>query len=282
MVRIGITFVFALMFSATAWAGNWNSGSMEATYTNDFSETVYGDWANFNTTGPHPTAARVQDGKLIVTLTKDMLDTHSNKTGRFEIEKQNIHKNLATYQKFKIRSVPDNNIFDRIVIAQVKQFNKGGSGIPQATVNLDRPPACATYSKKNNFQIGEMVLANYTKFGVENAKRLYTQKRNGWFVTEWQHDGYTNTPWLPLADGQWHTVEMDVYPHERKGYCSIKVDGQLWVSIMNAPTKSLGGGKIRYAARIGIYRDAVNNTHSVEFDNWQVETYNPSGGPRMH
>ncbi len=27
MVRIVITFVFALMVSATAWAGNWNSSS---------------------------------------------------------------------------------------------------------------------------------------------------------------------------------------------------------------------------------------------------------------
>ena len=31
MVRVVITFVFALMLSATAWAGNWNSRSSSST-----------------------------------------------------------------------------------------------------------------------------------------------------------------------------------------------------------------------------------------------------------
>ena len=49
----------------------------------------------------------------------------------------------------------------------------------------------------------------------------------------------------------------------------------------NAPTRSLGGGKFHYAARIGIYRDTVKHSHTVEFDDWEIETYKPETGMRI-
>ena len=81
-----------------------------------------------------------------------MLDTHTNRTGRFEIEKKNISKSLAVYQKFRVRSHPDNLINDRVLISQIKQYDSGGSSQPQATVFLDRAPTCAIYSYKKEFK----------------------------------------------------------------------------------------------------------------------------------
>ena len=52
-----------------------------------------------------------------------MLDTHTNRTGRFELEKRNINKSLAVYQKFKVRSHPDNLINDGFDI-QIKQHDE--------------------------------------------------------------------------------------------------------------------------------------------------------------
>ncbi|NBT42441.1 MAG: hypothetical protein EBT20_18595, partial [Alphaproteobacteria bacterium] len=41
MVRVGITFVFALILSASAWAGNWNSGSSSS---NKITRGNFGDF----------------------------------------------------------------------------------------------------------------------------------------------------------------------------------------------------------------------------------------------
>ena len=61
-------------------------------YSNDFSKSIYKNWAGWNTTGPHSKTAKIKDGKLIITVTSKMLDTHTNRTGRFEIEKKILVK----------------------------------------------------------------------------------------------------------------------------------------------------------------------------------------------
>ena len=76
-------------------------------------------------------------------------------------------------------------------------------------------------------------------------------------------------------------VEMDVYPHSEYGYCTINIDGKVWVSLKNRNTKALGGGKFYYDSRIGIYRDTVKHSHTVEFDDWEIETYKPETGIRI-
>ena len=73
--------------------------------------------------------------------------------------------------------------------------------------------------------------------------------------------------WNRLNDGEWHVVELDAYPHRTKGHCIIKIDGQIWVAILNGPTKSYHSGRHGdYSARIGVYRDVVDYDHTVMFD----------------
>jgi hypothetical protein len=279
MVRVVVAFVFALIVSASAGAGNWNNGSGEFQYENDFSRSIYHNGASMNPTGKHSKAAKRQDDKLVVTLEAGMLDSHSKKTGRFELEKNGISPSLAVYQRYKMRSV-NNDINDRLMVSQIKQYSKTGAGIPIAAVFLDRPPICATYSQDQQYPLKDSNVDDDERNGITSKKWLWTEKMKGWYVHSWQSHRFYNRPWKTLADNGWHIVEMDAYPHKSQGYCIIKIDGKIWMDVRNAPTKSFGSGdKMRdYAARIGIYRDAVNFSHTVEFDDWTVVAYDPSKG----
>ncbi len=254
-------------------------------YSNDFSKSIYKNWADWNTTGPSPKAAKIKDGKLIITVTNKMFDTHANKTGRFEIEKRNISKSLAVYQKFRVRSHPKNLINDRVLISQIKLHYTGGSSIPQAAVFLDRAPTCIMYSKNQNDDFPairtERLLEKYEKYQITEPVFWKTQIKNNSFYTSFRKTRQTDTEWEKLNDGKWHTVEMDVYPHSKNGYCFIKIDGKVYMSLKNAPTTSVGEGQLNYAARIGVYRDTVEHSHTVEYNDWEIETYKPETGMRI-
>ena len=84
-----------------------------------------------------------------------------------------------------------------------------------------------------------------------------------------------NRSFKPLNDGKWHDIEMHAYPHNKKGFCRIYIDGKLMLEINNAPTKSYIANYGDYAARIGIYRDAVNYDQTVEFDDFEIIGYKP-------
>ena len=285
--KLKLIFVLILSFNVSTKSIVANSiQSSGQKYSNDFSKSIYKNWADWNTTGPYPKAAKIKDGKLIITVTSKMLDAHTNRTGRFELEKRNISKSLAVYQKFKVRSHPDNLINDRVLISQIKQHDRGGSGQPQAVVSLDRAPSCTIYSYKKEFKDfptfrKEQYLSNYKKYQINEPVFWRAHKKKSWFYAEFRKTEPANKEWKTLNDAKWHTVEMDVYPHSKDGYCIIKIDGKTYVSLKNAPTRSLGGGTFHYAARIGIYRDTVKHSHTVEFDDWEIETYKPETGMRI-
>ena len=165
MVRVVVAFVFALMVSASAGAGNWNNGSGEFQYENDFSRSIYHNGASMNPTGKHSKAAKRQDDKLVVTLEAGMLDSHSKKTGRFELEKNGISPSLAVHQRYKVRSV-NNDINDRLMVSQIKQYSKTGAGIPIAAVFLDRPPICATYSQDQQYPLKDSNVDDDERNGI--------------------------------------------------------------------------------------------------------------------
>ena len=189
MIKFGLIFSIALLSfnvsSKSIFANSIQSSGQK--YSNDFSKSIYKNWAGWNTTGPHPKAAKIKDGKLIITVTSKMLDVHTNRTGRFEIEKKNISKNLAVYQKFKVRSHPDNLINDRVLISQIKQMDRGGSSQPQAMVSLDRAPSCTIYSYKKEFKDfptfrKEQFLANYEKYQINEPVFWRAHKKKGGFM----------------------------------------------------------------------------------------------------
>ena len=282
MIRFAFLLLMSLAVSSQAvGAVKWNNSGGEFSYFNDFSKTIYFDGANYNKTGPHPKAAKLENDRLIINLEKNMFDKGTKKTGRFEIQKNNINKKLAVYQKFKIRS-ENNKITDRVLIAQIKLRKKrSGGSIPAATVNLDRSPVCATYREETRYK------QNKTQFVLKGDNEHYLksmwvyteQKPKGVFVHNWTKFRESNKPFKPLNDGEWHTVEMDVYHHKTEGYCIIKIDGKTYASVKQAPTMPYFSGSYGdYAARIGIYRDAVNFSHTVEFDDWTVVAYDPSKG----
>ena len=88
-LKFKLIFVLFLSFNVSSKSIFANSiQSSGQKYSNDFSKSIYKNWAGWNTTGPHPKAAKIKDGKLIITVTSKMLDTHKNRTGRFELEKR--------------------------------------------------------------------------------------------------------------------------------------------------------------------------------------------------
>lgn len=264
-----------------AFAKDWSrNGSF--TYFNDFSESIYFDGARFNSTGPYPRAAKIKDNTLLVTITPNMLDRNKKTTGRFELEKANIASGLAVYQKFKIRS-KGNKVTDRVLIGQIKYTHKDSDGTsPIAAVYLDRYPGCVTFTKSSKYKTGEHLVVEDNEHGVTSPSYLWVEDVKSERQHSWYLSYHFNRPWRHLNDGEWHVVEMDVFPHQSKGYCIIKIDGKFWHAIINAPTKTTRNtGYSIYAARIGVYRDAVEYDHTVQFDDWFVEAYEPDTGPRI-
>ena len=89
LLKFKLIFVLLLSFNVitkSIFANSIQSSGQK--YSNDFSKSIYKNWADQNTTGPYPKAAKIKDGKLIITVTSKMLDTHKNRTGRFELEKR--------------------------------------------------------------------------------------------------------------------------------------------------------------------------------------------------
>jgi len=268
MFRFALLLLLSLGLSSQAVAGSFNS---EFHIINDFSQRIYKDGTTYNKTGPYPKAATIEKSTLKVTLKSGMTDKHTKTTGRYELEKANIDQGLAVYQKFKIRS-GDNLINDRVLVSQIKYMKKNSSGLyPNASVYLDRAPVCVTWHQSRN----DSPEANGVIFGPH----MYANQTQSIWQFSWRENYPVNQPFISLADGKWHTVEMDVFPHEKDGYCIIKIDGKVWVALNNAPTKQhFGEAHSDYAARIGVYRDDVKHSHTVYFDDWEVKSYKPIYG----
>ena len=181
--------------------------------------------------------------------------------------------------KPKVKSA--NKITDRVAIAQIKLRKKNSRGShPAVSVYLDRPPTCRTYLNDTRYKLKKTEFVfNGDDEHTLNLMHTYTEKRNGIFVHNWTKYKLFNMSFAPINDGKWHTIEMDIFHHETDGYCIVKIDGEVFAKILKGPTMPRPGGAYGdYAARIGVYRDSVDFTHSVEFDDWQVITYNPSDG----
>ena len=280
MTRTLLSAICITLFGQIASA-DWNS-SKEFSFTNDFSETIYIDGTGYNRTGPHPKAAKLIDGQLVITLTDKMLDIGKKKTGRYELEKRKINAKLAVYQRFKVRLL-DGYITDRVLVSQIKSFSKNSSGVsPMASVLLDRSPNCITYSKDTTYGVGYHEVDQDKAHGIGQPSSLYVEKVKGRYQHIWSRTRGSNQPFQTLADGEWHTVEMDAFPHPTDGYYTIKIDGEVWQQVINGPTKSyFTGSHSDYAARIGVYRDAVYHSHKVAFDDWKVEAYDPKNGRKL-
>ena len=68
--KFKLIFVLILSFNFSTKSIFANSiQSSGQKYSNDFSKSIYKNWAVWNTTGPHPKAAKIKNGKLIKTVT---------------------------------------------------------------------------------------------------------------------------------------------------------------------------------------------------------------------
>jgi len=244
---------------------------------NDFSRVIYKSGISIQPSGDHPSAVKISNGTAKFTLTPKMYSNYSKNIQRFEIGKKQIPENLALRVKFKFKS--NNKVSDRVLIAQIKSAQKklGGNG-PIASVYIDRSPQCATWNKNKYYP---EKIDYYVDNPLQHSTKgllLYSEKRkNGLYEYVWadrkKHE--INRSFKPLNDGKWHEIEMHAYPHNKKGFCRIYIDGKLMLEINNAPTKSYIANYGDYAARIGIYRDAVNYNQTVEFDDFEIIGYKP-------
>jgi peptidoglycan hydrolase-like protein with peptidoglycan-binding domain len=244
---------------------------------NDFSRVIYKSGISIQPSGNYPSAVKISNGTAKFTLTPKMYSNYSKKHQRFEIGKKQIPEHLALRIKFKFKS--DNKVSDRVLIAQIKSHQKMfGTVGPFAAVYIDRPPKCATWNRNKYYP---EKLDYYVDNPIQHSTKgllVYSIKRkNGLYEYVWadrkKHE--INRSYTPLNDGKWHDIEMHAYPHNKKGFCRIYIDGKLMLEINNAPTKSYVANYGDYAARIGIYRDAVNYNQTVEFDDFEIIGYKP-------
>jgi hypothetical protein len=237
---------------------------------NDFSKVIYKSGITIQPSGPHPKAASLNDGILSITITPKMTAVNRKYINRFEIGKRNMAQNSATMLKFKVRS--DNEVIDRVLIAQIKHWHSKSKTGPQASVNIDRPPTCSSWSVSKNLPLrldGQKTLLRGRLDKYKEDLYQYNWK-------DGKHNGLHNKSYIPLNDGKWHEVEMHVYPHTSKGFCRIYIDGILYINLQNASTKTtLTKPHGHYDARIGIYRDKVDYNQTVEFDDYEVVNYQP-------
>ena len=244
---------------------------------NDFSRMIYKSGISIQPSGDHPSAVKISNGTAKFTLTPKMYSNYSKKFQRFEIGKIQIPEHLALRVKFKFKS--DNKVSDRVMIAQIKSYQKRfGTVGPLAAVYIDRSPVCATWNRKKYYP---EKFDYYVDNPIQHSTKgllVYSEKRkNGLYEYDWgdrkKHE--VNRSYKPLNDGKWHDIEMHAYPHNKKGFCRIYIDGKLMLEINNAPTKSYIANYGNYAARIGIYRDSVNYNQTVEFDDFEIIGYKP-------
>ena len=80
-----------------------------------------------------------------------MLDKHSKRTGRFEIEKANIEKHLAVYQSFRFKSV-ENKITDRVIFPDKVSKKKVKRNFSYCECVSDRPPTCNTMMRNEDLE----------------------------------------------------------------------------------------------------------------------------------
>ena len=238
---------------------------------NDFSEGIYKSGITISPSGPHPKAASLNNGVLSITITPKMTAVNRKYINRFEIGIRDMAQNSATMLKFKVRS--DNVVIDRVLIAQIKHHHKPAKTGPQASVSIDRPPTCSSWSSSKNLPLR-----------LEGQKTLLRgqldKNKSDLYQYNWRdgkpYNRQYNRSYKPLNDGKWHEVEMHVYPHRSKGFCRIYIDGILYINLQNASTKTtLTKPHGHYDARIGIYRDKVDYNQTVEFDDYEVVNYQP-------
>lgn len=247
---------------------------------NDFSQEIYSSEITIQPSGYHPSAVSISNGIAQFTLTPEMYAINTTNVQRFEIGKQRINPSLATKTKFKFRS--DNNpVSDRVLISQIKSAQKSANGGgPIASVYLDRPPQCSTFSREQYYPEGSTRwVGDSDQFSTDYEKGFYVytqQNPNGFWEYVWMTNLNFNRSYDLLNDGEWHDIELHAYPHRTKGFCRILIDGELILNIENAPTKSYDYAKHGlYAARIGLYRDSVDYNQTVEFDDLEIIGYRP-------
>ena len=244
---------------------------------NDFSRMIYKSGISIQPSGNYPSAVNISNGTAKFTLTPKMYSNYSKKHQRFEIGKIQIPEHLALRIKFKFKS--DNKVSDRVLIAQIKSHQKRfGTVGPLAAVYIDRPPKCTTWNRNKYYpEKFDYYVDNPIQHSTKGLLVYSIKRKNGLYEYVWadrkKHE--INRSYKPLNDGKWHDIEMHAYPHNKKGFCRIYIDGKLMLEINNAPTKSYVANYGNYAARIGIYRDAVNYDQTVEFDDFEIIGYKP-------
>ena len=270
--------VFLIFFAFPSWCqttfsgGNFSS-SKNVDYFNDFSDDDLNGAQLEDDGKQNKKAAKIQNGKLIIKLEPGMYAIYSKKFERFELEINKINKSHIVNQKFKIKS-KKNIIEDRVLVSQIKfRAKNSGSPSPIASVFLDRMPNCVTWSKQTTYELKKEIRVFKTKMHSGKKLWVWVEKKGDLYQHSWHKERWSNRENF-LNDGKWHSVEMEVYPHYEKGYCKIFIDGNSMIEIYNANTISYSSNQMHgdYVARIGIYRDSYENSHEVQFDDWEIKS----------
>ena len=232
-----------------AYSFDQKTSDKEITKFYDFSKMPNYDLPHkYNTTKK---AAQIENETLKLTIEPGMrgasFDKKFKKTERAELGfKMPINGTL--YYSFKMKTPEGFKSVDeqfdevRTMIAQVKTPPATHSSSPPVAVYVDDygSAKCLEY-KKNGSKIKQ----------ISHRVRIYDLYR------------------IDLNDRGWHKIEITLRTSKTNGYCKIVIDGQ---TIIEKSKLSNAAGKIKYLIpRIGIYRDNLNYSQTVYFDDLKIK-----------
>ena len=232
-----------------AYSFDQKTSDKEITKFYDFSKMPNYDLPHkYNTTKK---AATIENETLKLTIEPGMhgasFDKKFKKTERAELGfKMPINGTL--YYSFKMKTPEGFKSVDeqfdevRTMIAQVKTPPATHSSSPPVAVYVsDYGSAKCLEYKKNGSKIKT----------ISHRVRIYDFYR------------------IDLNDRGWHKIEITLRTSKTNGYCKIVIDGQ---TIIEKSNLSNVAGKIKYLIpRIGIYRDNLNYSQTVYFDDLKIK-----------
>ena len=234
-----------------AYSFDQKTSDKEITKFYDFSKMPNYYPHKYNTTKK---AAQIENETLKITIEPGMRGSSSDvkyqRTERAELGFR-TPINGTTYYSFKFRTPKEgfktvDEKFEevRTMIAQFKSIPDRGGAQPAMAVHIDNygRAYCTHFIKKDTPK----------KYKRYRAYSLYDLFK------------------IDLADGEWHKIEMTYRPSNTKGYCKIVIDGKTILEkkkLDNIPFKKIKAVK----PRIGIYRDNLNYSQTVYFDDLTIK-----------
>ena len=221
-------------------------------------------------------AAVIENGVLKITVKPGMHGASSDKKCQCKERAELAFKmpvNGTTYYSFKFRTDGDgksntrdeNGNHVRTLITQLKPEPNVGS--PPMAVYLEKGGSvkCLEYEKNS----ADMKSQRIKESNTANSSGVGSIKVSG-IKNTYRVNKIKRLLGIDLKDGNWHKIEMTYKPSNTDGYCKIVIDGRTILE-KSGIDNILAKKQLYIGPRIGIYRDNLNYSQTVYYDDLTIK-----------